>query len=52
MIYPVDAAHAGVRADVFAAQVTGLSRSAAARLMEEGHITLSGKGSQQMGGSF
>ena len=43
MIYPVDAAHAGVRADVFAAQVTGLSRSAAARLMEEGHITLEGK---------
>ena len=43
MIYPVDAAHAGVRADVFAAQVTGLSRSAAARLMDEGHITLGGK---------
>ncbi len=43
MIYPVDDAHAGVRADVFAAQVTGLSRSAVARLMEEGHILRSGK---------
>ena len=43
MIYPVDAAHAGVRADVFAAEVTGLSRSAAARLMDEGHILLGDK---------
>lgn len=43
MIYPVDDAHAGVRVDVFAAQVTGLSRSAVARLMEEGYILRSGK---------
>lgn len=42
MTYAVDAAHAGVRADVFAAEVSGLSRSAAARLMEEGHILLNG----------
>jgi 23S rRNA pseudouridine1911/1915/1917 synthase len=42
MTYAVDAAHASVRADVFAAEVSGLSRSAAARLMEEGHILLNG----------
>ncbi len=43
MIYTVDETHAGVRADVFTAEVTGLSRSAAARLMEEGHVLLNGK---------
>ncbi len=43
MIYTVDEAHAGLRADVFAAEVTGLSRSAAARLMEEGYVLLNGK---------
>ena len=40
MIYTVGEEHAGKRADVFAAEVTGLSRSAVARLMEEGSITL------------
>ncbi len=43
MIYPVDAAHAGLRADVFAAEVGGVSRSAAARLMEEGCILLNAR---------
>jgi 23S rRNA pseudouridine1911/1915/1917 synthase len=43
MIYTVDETHAGVRADVFTAEVTGLSRSAAARLMEEGHVLLNDK---------
>ena len=38
MIYTVGEEHAGKRADVFAAEVTGLSRSAVARLMEEGSI--------------
>ena len=38
MIYVVGEKHAGKRADVFAAEVTGLSRSAVARLLEEGSI--------------
>ena len=38
MIYVVGEEHAGKRADVFAAEVTGLSRSAVARLLEEGSI--------------
>ena len=42
-LYEVTPEFKGVRADVFAAEVTGLSRSAVARLMEERHITLSGK---------
>ena len=42
-VYEVTPEAKGVRADVFAAGVTGLSRSAVARLMEEGHITLAGK---------
>ena len=41
--YQVSAERAGTRADVLAAEVTGLSRSAVARLMEEGNITLEGK---------
>ena len=41
--YEVTLDACGTRADVFAAEVTGLSRSAVARLMEEGHITLDGK---------
>ncbi len=40
MIYTVGEEQSGKRADVFAAEVTGLSRSAVARLMEEGSITL------------
>ena len=43
MIGTVDAAHAGLRADVFAAQIGGISRSAAARLMEDGCILLNGR---------
>ena len=43
MTYLVDACHSGVRADVFAAEVTGLSRSAVARLIEDGCIGLVGK---------
>ncbi len=42
MIYAVDAEYVGVRADLFAAKVTGLSRSAVARLMEQGNMTLNG----------
>ena len=42
MRYEVDEARVGVRADVFAAEVTGLSRSSVARLMEQGSITLNG----------
>ena len=38
MIYVVGEEHAGKRADVFAAEVTGLSRSAVARLLEDGSI--------------
>ncbi len=40
--YTVDATRAGVRADVFAAEVTELTRSAVARLMEQGQILLNG----------
>ena len=43
MIYSVDESHGGLRADVFAAEVTGLSRSAVARLIEEDCIGLVGK---------
>jgi 23S rRNA pseudouridine1911/1915/1917 synthase len=43
MIYVVEQVDAGVRADVFAASVTELSRSAVARLMEQGYILLNGK---------
>ncbi len=39
MIYSVGEEHAGQRADVFAAEMTGLSRSAVAKLMEQGLIT-------------
>ena len=42
MIYTVDAEHTGVRADVFVAEQTELSRSAAASLMEKGCILLNG----------
>ncbi len=43
MTYRVDESHGGLRADVFAAEVTGLSRSAVARFLEEGCIGLVGK---------
>lgn len=42
MRYEVDETRVGARADVFAAEVTGLSRSSVARLMEQGNITLNG----------
>jgi len=42
-VYEVTSEAAGMRADVFAAEVTGLSRSAVAKLMEQGDILLDGK---------
>lgn len=43
MIYTVSEAEAGKRLDAFAADAAGITRSAAARLIEEGSVTLSGK---------
>ena len=43
MIYPVSETDAGKRLDAFAAEAAGITRSAAARLIEEGAITVSGK---------
>lgn len=43
MNWAVTAEQNGLRADVIVAEVTGLSRSAAARLLEEGSVLLGGK---------
>ena len=43
MNWTVTAEQNGLRADVIVAEATGLSRSAAARLLEEGSVLLSGK---------
>lgn len=42
LCFTVDAAHHGQRADAYLADVSELSRSAAARLMEEGAVTRNG----------
>ena len=42
LCFTADAAHHGQRADAYLADVSELSRSAAARLMEEGAVTKNG----------
>lgn len=42
-VYPVSEEHVGKRLDQFAAEMSGLTRSAAARRVEEGTITVNGK---------
>ena len=47
MIYTVDEEHSGARVDAYLAEISELSRSAAAKLIESGAVTVSGKTSEK-----
>ena len=47
MIYTVEKTDEGKRLDSFCSEIAGISRSSAARLIDEGAVTVSGKSSQK-----